>query len=93
MTCERALIIELAAQHSLLVMYPFRDYEELGGLIAYSPSFVELAKRLEAVVQQALAGDIPYYLTTKFELVVNVKQLKPCRRPLTLRYGGRVRSH
>ena len=78
-------------------MYPFRDYVELGGLIAYSPSFVELAKRLEAVVQQilneALAGDIPYYLTTKFELVVNVKQLKPCRRPLTLRYGGRVRSH
>ena len=58
-------------------MYPFRDYVELGGLMAYAPDLGELAQRLADDVHQILngakAGDIPMYQPTKFELVINLK--------------------
>jgi putative ABC transport system substrate-binding protein len=47
---QRALPVELAAKHLLPVIYPYRDYVELGGLIAYGPDFSELAQRLASDV-------------------------------------------
>lgn len=77
---QRVVIVELAAKHRLPVMYPLRDYADLGGLIAYSPDLGELAKRMAADVQQILdgakPGDIPYYQPTKFETVLNLKTAK-----------------
>jgi putative ABC transport system substrate-binding protein len=74
---HRALIVELAAQHRLPVMYPYRDFVELGGLMAYAPDLGELAKRLASDVHQILngtpAGDIPFFLPTKFDLVIHRK--------------------
>ena len=44
---------------------------------AHAPDQAELAKRMAADVRQVLsgvkAGDIPYYLPTKFQLVLNMK--------------------
>lgn len=74
---HRALIVELAAKNRLPMMYPFRDYVELGGLMAYAPDLGELAKRMASDVQQvfdgAKPGDIPYFLATKFDLAINLK--------------------
>ena len=74
---HRALIVELAAKYRLPTMYPYRDYVELGGLMAYAPDLGELAQRLADDVRQifngAKAGDIPMYQPTKIELVINQK--------------------
>jgi len=74
---NRARIVELAAQHRLPMMYPYRDFVELGGLMAYAPDLGELAKRMASDVHQILngtpAGDIPFFLPTKFDLVIHRK--------------------
>lgn len=77
---QRALLVELAAMHRLPVIYPYRDYVELGGLMAYAPDLGELAQRLAGDVHQIFngtkAGDIPFYLPNLFQLIVNSKAAK-----------------
>lgn len=77
---HRTLLIDLARQHRLPAMYPYREYAELGGLIAYSPDLGELAQRLADDVSQVFGGTspstIPIYQATKIELVVNVGTAK-----------------
>ena len=77
---QRALIVELAEKHRLPICYPYRDYVDLGGLMAYAPDLGELAQRLADNVHQILngakPGDIPVYQPTKFQLVVNMKTAK-----------------
>ena len=74
---QRALIVELAERHRLPICYPYRDYVDLGGLMAYAPDLGELAQRLADNVHQILngakPGDIPIYQPTRFQLVVNLK--------------------
>src|SRR5262245_25547022 len=76
----RRLIVEPAEKHRLPAIYPFRDYVEAGGLMAYSVDLVELYTRAVGCVAQILngasPGDIPIYQATKFELVINVKAAK-----------------
>jgi putative ABC transport system substrate-binding protein len=73
----RLLIVELAAQQRLPMMYPYRDYAESGGLMAYAPDLGELSKRMASDVAQIFkginAGDIPFFLPSKFDLVINLK--------------------
>jgi putative tryptophan/tyrosine transport system substrate-binding protein len=77
---HRGLIAELAEKHRLPVIYPYRDYVDLGGLITYAPDLGELAQRMANDVHQILGGakpgDIPYYQPTKFLLIINVKAAK-----------------
>jgi putative tryptophan/tyrosine transport system substrate-binding protein len=76
----RALIVELAEKHRLSIIYPYRDYVELGGLMAYAPDLAELAQRMANDVHQILngakPGDIPYYQPNKFQLIINLKTAK-----------------
>ena len=76
----RALIVELAEKHRLPIIYPYRDYVELGGLMAYAPDLAELAQRMANDVHQILngakPGDIPYYQPNKFQLIINLKTAK-----------------
>src|SRR6516165_5105369 len=62
---QRELLPKLAEEHRLPVIYPYRDYVELGGLMAYAPDLGELAQRIAGDVHQifngAKAGDIPFY--------------------------------
>jgi putative ABC transport system substrate-binding protein len=77
---HRALLVELAGKHGLPIIYPYRDYVELGGLMAYAPDLGELAQRLANDVHQILngakPGDIPFYQPNKFQLSINVKAAK-----------------
>ncbi len=77
---HRALITELAGKYRLPVIYPYRDYVDLGGLMTYAPDLGELAERLANDVHQILGGakpgDIPYYQPTKFLLIINLKAAK-----------------
>ena len=75
-----ALIVELAAQSRIPVLYPFRDYVEQGGLLAFAPDLGELAERMAADVHQifngAKPGELPFYQPNKFELIINLKTAK-----------------
>ena len=77
---QRALIVELAGKHRLPIIYPYRDYVELGGLMAYAPDLSELAQRIANDVHQILnganPGNIPFYQPSKFQLIVNLKAAK-----------------
>jgi len=73
----RRLIVELAEKSRLPAIYPFREYVELGGLMAYSIDQVELVTRMAGCISQILngasPGDIPIYQATKFDLIINLK--------------------
>jgi putative tryptophan/tyrosine transport system substrate-binding protein len=77
---QRALISELAGRHRLPVIYPYRDYVDMGGLMAYAPDLGELAQRMANDVHQILngakPGDIPFYQPSKFQLIINMKAVK-----------------
>jgi putative tryptophan/tyrosine transport system substrate-binding protein len=54
-----ALIAELAEKYRLPMIYPYRDYVDLGGLMGYAPDLGELAERLANDVHQILGGAKP----------------------------------
>jgi putative tryptophan/tyrosine transport system substrate-binding protein len=72
-----ATIVELAAKGRIPTVYPFREFVEVGGLMAYSIDQAEIYRRLANLIDKILKGanpgDIPFYQPTKFELSVNLK--------------------
>jgi putative tryptophan/tyrosine transport system substrate-binding protein len=73
-------IIDLAARRRLPAVYEWPSMAKDGGLMAYGPTFVELDRRVAALVDRilrgALPGDQPIEQPTKFELVINLKTAK-----------------
>ena len=76
----RATIVELAAKSRIPAIYPWREYVEVGGLMAYSVDREDLYRRaanlIDKIFRGANPGDIPFYQPTKFELVINLKTAK-----------------
>ena len=74
------MIVELVEKSRLPAIYPWRDYVEAGGLMAYASDDRELWRRMADDVHQILngakPGDIPIYQPTKFDLVINLKAAK-----------------
>jgi putative ABC transport system substrate-binding protein len=77
---NRVVIVELAAKNRLPAIYPFKEFTEVGGLLAYSVDLGEtyriVADLVDKVLKGANPGDIPFFQPTKFELVVNLKTSK-----------------
>ena len=77
---NRETIVELAAKGRIPAIYPFRDFVEAGGLMAYSIDLVDISRRLANLIDKILKGanpgDIPFYQPTKFELSINLKTAK-----------------
>jgi len=76
----RKLIVRLAEESRLPAIYPWREYAEAGGLMAYASDDRELLRHMADDVHQILngakPGDIPIYQPTKFELLINLKAAK-----------------
>ena len=77
---HRQLIAELPQKHRLPAMYPYRDYVEAGGLMAYAVDLAELLIRMaddvHKILHGAKPGDIPIYQATRFQLLINLKTAK-----------------
>ena len=77
---NRAAIANLIATAAKPAIYPFAEFVEAGGLMAYSFDLVELNKRaannIDAILSGAHPGDIPFYQASKFELSLNMKTAK-----------------
>ena len=77
---NRALIADLVGQAGWPAIYPFAEFVDAGGLMAYSFDLVELFERaandIHAILGGANPGDIPFYQASKFELSLNLKTAK-----------------
>ena len=64
----------------LPAIFPFREYFEIGALMAYGPSVSDVYRRIAFYIDQILTGarpgDLPIYLASKFDLVINLKTAK-----------------
>ena len=73
----RELIADLAARFRVPAIYPYREFVEVGGLMAYGVDTADMMRRVASMTGQVLGGakpsDIPFYRQTKYELVLNQK--------------------
>ncbi len=71
----RGRIVDFAAKNRLPAMYAAREFVDGGGLMSYSPSFVDVFRRAATYVDKILKGakpaDLPVEQPTRFELVIN----------------------
>ena len=79
-------VVELAAQHKLPGLYPYKEMAEAGGLMWFGPNIGELYRRAATYVDKVLKGakpaDLPIEQPTKFEFVVNSKTAKALGRTI-----------
>jgi putative ABC transport system substrate-binding protein len=73
----RQNIVEFMAQHRLPAIYPFREFAEAGGLIAYSTNFDDLFRQaadyVDKILRGASPGELPVQQAATFELLINQK--------------------
>jgi putative ABC transport system substrate-binding protein len=62
------------------VIYPQKEYVDVGGLMSYGVSIVDLYRRSATYVDKILKGgnpgEIPVEQPTKFEFIINLKTAK-----------------
>jgi putative ABC transport system substrate-binding protein len=77
---QRKQLVELAAGHTMPVIYPSRVFADLGGLMSYGSSVLDLSQRagiyVGKILNGAKAADLPIQQSTKVELVINLKTAK-----------------
>ena len=79
-TNNREKIVELAAKNRLPTIYAFTEFIDVGGLMSYGPSRLDLFQGAAIYVDKILKGakpaDLPVQQPMKFEFVVNLKTAK-----------------
>jgi putative ABC transport system substrate-binding protein len=78
---RRALIVSLAAQHRIPVVYGTAFYSvQSGGLLSYGPDNADVLRRAGPYVDRILRGtkpaDLPIQLPVKFRMTLNAKTAK-----------------
>jgi putative tryptophan/tyrosine transport system substrate-binding protein len=77
---KRHLIVDLAEKARLPTLYPFREFVDIGGLIAYAVDNGDILRRgadyVDLVLKGTKPGEIPIYQADKFATIVNLKTAK-----------------
>jgi putative tryptophan/tyrosine transport system substrate-binding protein len=74
---RRVQLATLAVRFAVPVIYPFREFAEVGGLLSYGSSLVERDRQAGIYVGRILKGEkpanLPVIQAVKFEFVVNLQ--------------------
>jgi putative tryptophan/tyrosine transport system substrate-binding protein len=77
---HRAVIVSLAARYRLPVVYPWRFFAEMGGLLSYGSEqrdeFRLAATYADRILKGEKPADLPVQAPTKYELVINLATAK-----------------
>jgi putative ABC transport system substrate-binding protein len=77
---QQHLIVELVEKVQLPALYPFREFVDIGGLMAYSVDVPDMFRRAadyaDMILKGKKPGDLPIYQADKFTTVVNLKTAK-----------------
>jgi len=77
---HRGAIVDFAAKHRLLSMYPAQEFVDAGGLMFYGGSIPEMYRRAAVYVDRILKGakpsDLPIEQPMKFDMVISLKTAK-----------------
>jgi len=79
----RKRIIDFGTEHGIPMIFEFKQFVELGGLLSYGPSLGDIWRRGAHYVDKILKGakpdDLPVEQPTKFELAINLKTANAAR--------------
>jgi putative ABC transport system substrate-binding protein len=77
---RREQLVQLAACHAIPAIYPSRVFVDLGGLMSYGSSVLDLSQQMGIYVGKILKGaktsDLPIQQSTMVELAINLKTAK-----------------
>ena len=69
-------IARFTTERRLPAIFPYREYAEAGGLVAYGADYNDLFRRvagyIDKILKGAKPGDLPIQQATKFELIVSL---------------------
>jgi ABC-type uncharacterized transport system substrate-binding protein len=76
----RASIVQFVVKNRLPGMFPYPEFAQEGGLMAYGPDYADMFRRtatyVDKILKGAKPGDLPIEQPTKFELVISLKSAK-----------------
>jgi putative ABC transport system substrate-binding protein len=76
----RVPIVEFAAKHRIVSMFPGREFVEVGGLIFYGGSIPEMYRTAAMFVDRIFRGaapqDLPVEQPIKFDMIINARAAK-----------------
>jgi putative tryptophan/tyrosine transport system substrate-binding protein len=91
---RREQVVELAARHAILAIYAQREFADAGGLMSYGSDLDDASRLAAGYVARILKGEapaeLPVQLSTKVELVLNMKAAKALGVVFPLNLLGRA---